>query len=37
LEKIKVDESGEGLLWPSIDIAISLPGLLADFFVANGA
>jgi hypothetical protein len=32
LAKVKVDGFGEGLLWPSIDVAISAPGLLADFF-----
>jgi hypothetical protein len=32
LAKVKVDGFGEGLLWPSIDVAISAPGLLEDFF-----
>jgi hypothetical protein len=32
LAKVKVDAFGEGLLWPSLDIAISAPGLLEDFF-----
>jgi hypothetical protein len=32
LAKVKVDGFGEGLLWPSLDVAISAPGLLEDFF-----
>jgi hypothetical protein len=32
LAKVKVDGFGEGLLWPSLDVAISAPGLLAEFF-----
>ena len=32
LAKVKVDAFGEGLLWASIDVAISAPGLLEDFF-----
>lgn len=32
LAKVKVDGFGEGLLWPSIDVAISAPGLLEKFF-----
>jgi hypothetical protein len=32
LKKVTVDRFGEGLLWPSIDVAISASGLLEDFF-----
>lgn len=32
LAKVRVDRFGEGLLWASIDVAISAPGLLEDFF-----
>ncbi|MGC8486116.1 MAG: DUF2442 domain-containing protein [Candidatus Baltobacteraceae bacterium] len=32
LAKVTVDPLGEGLLWPSLDVGISAPGLLHDFF-----
>ncbi len=32
LSKVKVDAFGEGLVWRSLDIAISAAGLLEDFF-----
>ena len=32
LAKVSVDPLGEGLLWPSLDVGISAPGLLEDFF-----
>ncbi len=32
LEAVEVDPMGEGLLWPALDVAISAPGLLEDFF-----
>ncbi len=32
LEAVEVDPIGEGLLWPELDIGISAPGLLEDFF-----
>ncbi len=32
LAKVQVDPLGEGLLWPSLDVGISAPGLLEDFF-----
>jgi hypothetical protein len=32
LKKVAVDPLGEGLLWSSLDVGISAPGLLEDFF-----
>jgi hypothetical protein len=32
LEAVEVDAAGEGLLWPNLDVGISAPGLLEDFF-----
>lgn len=32
LEAVEVDPTGEGLLWPNLDVGISAPGLLEDFF-----
>ncbi len=32
LAKVTVDPLGEGLLWPSLDVGISAPGLLHDLF-----
>ena len=32
LAKVRVDAFGEGLMWPSLDVAISAPGLLEAFF-----
>jgi Protein of unknown function (DUF2442) len=32
LAKVEVDPLGEGLLWPTLDIGISAPGLIEDFF-----
>lgn len=32
LGAVEVDPMGEGLLWPTLGIAISAPGLLEDFF-----
>lgn len=32
LAKVEVSPGRDGLLWPEIDVAISAPGLLTDFF-----
>ncbi|MHB8139965.1 MAG: DUF2442 domain-containing protein [Vulcanimicrobiaceae bacterium] len=32
LGAVEVDPMGEGLLWPALDVGISAPGLLEDFF-----
>lgn len=32
LGAVEIDPLGEGLLWPALDVGISAPGLLEDFF-----
>ncbi len=32
LGAVEIDSIGEGLLWPALDVGISAPGLLEDFF-----
>ena len=32
ITQVEVSPLRDGLFWPSIDVAISVPGLLADFF-----
>ncbi len=32
LEAVEVDPTGEGLLWPDLDVGNSAPGLLSGFF-----